>query len=289
VVFRSVLQLFSLAFESTVPPVTFSLSEMPMKCPMWCFVLLSLFLVGCGSSRVQLLTVDCPQCSTDGPYLVSGDDTARVLYYFWDENGIMGFTIENKLKVPLYVDWKKSALLIGTEKYDYYTEGQTVVSFSEAASVRWGGAFGSVIGRTSGSSTAIVSVNERVSFIPPGGSISRFLFNLTDQPVTFTKGSATEWRDSSITWVNENPKKTYIANVRVVDFSEGTSPVRFRLFLTYSTDEKFSAESYLNSQFYVARVVSMPYKAFDLLINLSKPTASPWGSPRSFFIKFRQW
>lgn len=257
-----------------------------MKHGITSFILVAFLFVGCGSTRVQLYEVGCRECTVLGPYLASENDTVRVVYYFWAENGIMGFSIQNKLKIPVYVDWKKCAYIIGTKKFDYWNENETVTTSSESVT-SWTKAF-NWLEKNRGTSTSVIYTAERVSFIPPGTAISRFLFQLAEKPLKIAAALQGESHDTSISMWNEYMKKlvTTEFNYQSFRFTQETTPLKFRSFLTYSTDEKFSAESYIDSEFHIAKLTSMPLKLFDPNSTTSKPAVSPWQSPKAFFLKF---
>ena len=50
------------------------------------------------------------------------NDTVRIAYSFWSENGSYSFSVYNKLNVPLYIDWKKSSLVKNNDKLNYWSD-----------------------------------------------------------------------------------------------------------------------------------------------------------------------
>jgi hypothetical protein len=70
-------------------------------------------------------------------------------------------------------------------------------------------------------------------------------------------------------------------------FDASNSPVNFRSFITYSIDEKFITERYLDSKFYVSRVLELPQSAFGGqpdAVSAKQSKHNMWASPSSFYI-----
>jgi hypothetical protein len=70
-------------------------------------------------------------------------------------------------------------------------------------------------------------------------------------------------------------------------FDANNSPINFRSFITYSTDEKFSTEKYLDSKFYVSHVLELPEPAFNCqpdITHVSQNENNMWASPNRFYI-----
>jgi hypothetical protein len=70
-------------------------------------------------------------------------------------------------------------------------------------------------------------------------------------------------------------------------FDASNSPVKFRSFITYSTDEKFMTERYLDSKFYVSRVLELPQSAFrgqPDVASVEQSNHNMWASPNYFYI-----
>jgi len=66
------------------------------------FVLLSMYLFeGCQTMAVQVIGIECANCTKNDPYLSTENDTIKISYYFWDENGVMGVAIKNKNSKPI--------------------------------------------------------------------------------------------------------------------------------------------------------------------------------------------
>jgi len=170
-------------------------------------------------------------------YYVYENDTIKVVYYFWDNCGIMSFIVENKSNKPIYIDWKRSSYIFNGGKYDYYEEG-SVTDFVNSGST-YNGAFGIKYGNSTTVSTSIKT--ERVMFLPPHGGIRKTSYHIFEGIIKPPKGSNA---------INELKRKgTCGFNV---DLS--SNKVEFRNFITYSTTENFDKEQYVDNTFYINSV-----------------------------------
>jgi hypothetical protein len=124
----------------------------------------SVFFCSCGA-RYTLYHTDCNNSinKADSMYVFE-NDTVRIAYDFWQNKGKMSFSIYNKLGIPIFIDWKNSALIINDNKYAYWVEKET----------RNGTRKGYVSNSASFSTENSVAVkDERVSSIPPHSKIRK--------------------------------------------------------------------------------------------------------------------
>ena len=197
-----------------------------MKRKLFVFYILSTFIwLGCSQTYVQVMQVNCTDCAQIGSYYAYENDTIRVVYYFWAENGVMGFSIQNKTNIPIYIDWKKCSYVLKKEKNDYWKETAELTSYSETNRFAVG-AF-SWIDKTLGTSTTLLNKPERVTFIPPGASISRGLFNIKNEGLLYSPSKFSETRDTVATTFTMDKKVSY----KISRFVPEQSPISFSSFL----------------------------------------------------------
>lgn len=70
-------------------------------------------------------------------------------------------------------------------------------------------------------------------------------------------------------------------------FYSTASPLSFRTFITYSTNEQFTTESYIDNSFYINTITEMPVEAFEGKKNTDSTnnnTQNIWASPNSFYV-----
>jgi len=179
----------------------------------------------------------------DGDF-VTEDDSLLVAYWFNGENAPVFINVYNKTASPLYVDWARSSIITGDVAASYKDK---IVSISDGSQPH-----------DSYSNTTIIindgvvttdsygHISESVSFIPPRSrktfttyALSNFNYdNLGDK--FFKKAKL--------------PDKYGIpADIKLLEFSENNTPLRFRSYLTFYNqyDKPFSMEH----EFYISRLI----------------------------------
>lgn len=219
------------------------------------YPLLLTVLLGC--SKYQIFDTKTTDSKIENN--VFETDTVKITYYFWEDKGVMAFSIHNKLSKPIYIDWKNSSFIHNGQKFDYWsdeiqTSGSSLTtSKSNLAFYNsyyrgfWynGGGINSVSVQTSNSNSF---KPERITFIPPKSSYSRSSFTLSNAPFSFDK----------------RKEKT-------LEFGHGNSPAIFRNYLAMSMTEKGTNYSFVDNEFYVVRVQEIKQRAFSKMGKI--PTA----------------
>ncbi|MBK7651138.1 MAG: hypothetical protein IPJ20_10995 [Flammeovirgaceae bacterium] len=76
----------------------------------------------------------------------------------------------NKLNTPFYVDWSKSALIFDGLTFAYWKDESTINATISGYDIAWSDR----VSTNSGSIQGSIFRNEKVSFIPPNSSITKF-------------------------------------------------------------------------------------------------------------------
>ncbi len=217
-----------------------------------------LLFTACASIRLTETESSGKNIAKDG---ISENDDLRISYDFWGEHGLMYFTIYNKSKKPVYIDWKKSVYVHNQWKNDYWIEQTTSESITVPIGDEKSRSFRNVM------STVVA---ERITFLPPDCYICvPITFEILDhlnrkqQLQNFRENKIIEISDN-LKW-DENAKKEVIQKpgkkgsfkAYTVSYNKENSPYRFRNFITYSNDEKFSSEKSFDNEFFVKRFVQM--------------------------------
>ena len=217
---------------------------------LFVFAALLLGLSACSSYYYSMLNSNDPvgEKNERGDF-VQENDTVRISYRFWGENAPVTITIYNKLDEPLYVDWGRSALIIDDVAPTYDPKVASVRG--ESSSVASGRGITNV--RTVYSTEPPVSLPKGVEFIPPHSKLVNTPLQLANFPF------------------NEIPKEEYVkeqmttkanttVNIRVKDFTEEDSPLRFRSYLTLfagGTNGKPLKHSSFERNFYLAKLIKV--------------------------------
>lgn len=200
-------------------------------------LILLLLLALCAScSTYQYVTVDSPIKSKDSHAFIVENDTVRLAYDFSGQQGPVTITIYNKLSIPLYVDWSKSALIVGDERIPYHSNNSTINADLTSTGLQ------NSTYRTA-SLAGVIKSDDAFSFIPPQSLVKERQRIL--KPDLF--------KLSNIPSVPENDKVNGM-KVTSFPFTRENSPLIFRSFLTLSTDQRFNSPIYFDHRFWVSEV-----------------------------------
>lgn len=228
---------------------------------------LSLFLLVLGlascTPKVQVITLHSPTVTLQDKAFVYETDSLRIQFNFQGENGVVRMNIYNKLDVPLYIDWKRSAFIKGAEKFNYWVDE----AYLQGEYSKYGFATPSREPTNrlrpdwyrydqhvfhSGSIQGIIYKDEPVAFILPKMSMDYARFMVAPGKAWLlppSKGTV-EQVDVLVSESNYKKKKDLIR----YEFSEANSPLKFRNYLTLSTDTQFRTEFHIDTPFYASKV-----------------------------------
>lgn len=215
------------------------------------YLSLMIGLSSCSVVQVMFTENSANNISVVNKNFVCENDTLRVTYSFWAEDGVMAFIIENKLDVPLYIDWKKSAFISSKNKFDYFTDKEVTNTkgvhisspFLYRTTYDWSKWYPVNVGLSE--STSVKLKEERVTFIPPHSVASRSSYNI------FPK------KYISMEDVNKQQLGGTDINGKMITYTKDDAIITFRNFITYSTKENFETENYLNNDFFVRKVIEI--------------------------------
>jgi len=141
---------------------------------------------------------------------------------------------------------------------------------------------------------------ERITFIPPGTTISRSLspilgsdtmqidsrnFSTLDSMIDDMPTHIIKYRKYEGVMYQYDTTLQSPAKVQMSCANYGTedAPLSFRSFITYSTTDKFKTEAFIDNRFYVARVMELPAEIFNSRQS-SGNDHSAWATPHSFYL-----
>jgi hypothetical protein len=255
-------------------------------------------LQGCSTqiNYVQIWKTEPIGMSKVGDYYVFENDTLKIVYYFWGEDGVMAFSLYNKTNKPIYIDWKKSTFISNAFKSDYWFDKITIKSSFAISNSSYSNIISTLssfsssntnqnitINRdktidsksqtntssngsieTSGNSNSLtqgwshmsVSKQERITFLPPRTYIDKAMYKIHNNYYGDWKSGFTQISEA----LSSDPKKTTIISTKT--FTNSNTPLDFRNFLTLSFKEDFSTEFYIDNEFYIKEVTSMEKRQF---------------------------
>ncbi len=202
--------------------------------------LLLILISGCTRYQYIAITGDTPQNKQQN--FVVENDTARIVYSFRGMNFPVTVEVYNKLNIPLYVDWSKSALIVGGKSMSFWQDVANLNGSTQGYSVEIQNGISYNVGSVSGT----IVKNDKVSFVAPGSYIRTTRFHL--QSRFFNTAS------------HETVKKEQFNSAngaeygKLFSFSKDHSPLEFRSYLTLSTDKNFASEIHFRNSFWVSGI-----------------------------------
>jgi hypothetical protein len=268
-----------------------------MKLKIVILAMFTILLNSCSSNYVQVFETSSQngQINRESNYVYE-NDSIKITYNFWEDKGKMSFIVYNKLKKPLYIDWKKSSYISNTTKINYWDDITTTNTVESKTSV--GGTTNFALRKyyitnSVGVSSSASSKPERITFIPPNSNYYRTQFNLFPVKEFKIKDYQTIEKQSLI-----NSSKT--TDVFVKSLSKNESPLIFRNFITLSYNENFTNEFYVDNEFYVSKVTNVKPREFEGMLKKENSSflqkdeegkyirVSPFRDEKSFFLKVRK-
>jgi hypothetical protein len=225
-------------------------------------ILLATSLFSC-KNYVQVIRTAGVNTELKNNLLVYENDTLIITYSFWHEKGLMSFSIYNKLDKPIYVDWKKSSYIDNGVKLNYWRdEAITNTTFHNYYY------YGPVLNpKTNTNSNKLTEINgfshsntlkpERITFLAPKSIFYKSSFYIYTKDY-FNLNTTTEFE--LLPRNDDNTKKTKVYSST---FTKENTPIVFRNFITFSFNEKFENEFYVDNEFWLNQILEMDQKHFE--------------------------
>lgn len=268
-----------------------------MKMKQFLILILLIFFISC-DSYVQVFETNTNNLNLkkDNNYIFE-NDSVRITYNFWADKGTMSFAVFNKLKKPLYIDWKKSSFISNTIKINYWADEINTNSVDERRTIIEGKKYNNglnikqyYVAKAIGISSTSSFKPERITFIPPYSNYLRTQFYLLPLKELKVKKYSTK----EVTSLKDNSKKDIVLEKTL---QEKETPLTFRNFITMSYSEDFNSEFYIDNEFYVSKVIKLEYSQFEAILrkensvffetdeNGNKQYFNPYKNETSFYLK----
>lgn len=186
---------------------------------------------------------------------VQENDSVSITYSFNGENAPVKISIYNKLDEPLFVDWQRSALIVGDVSTSYFHENATIKGKTESHSTgeayKLSRRYTLTDNSSSGSFSGEVQMPKGVESIPPKSRIESVMLELDN--LSFKDIPNHEYEKQPFAKSNSE-----LVSLRVREYTEEDSPLRFRsylaLYTTYPNGDKKEYRSFERS-FYLSTLV----------------------------------
>jgi hypothetical protein len=171
------------------------------------------------------------------------NDTLKITYAFAGQDIPIHVTIYNKLDEPVYVDWKRSALISDNQSYSYADNAVQINGDVSGVSIGRGVAY------SAGSVNAQAILPQNVIFVPPHTQITKSISKFNREKLKYVAG------DSFV--------KTKVPgyglgdeNVKIAKFDKDNSPYLFKSYITiYTLDGNTPKPKAYQNDFYVSEIM----------------------------------
>jgi len=206
-------------------------------------VIAILFFTAC--SRYQYVTITSNDIKTnDKMEFVVDNDSLRLQYSFYGENAPVNITFQNKLNVPMYIDWQRSALIIEDKAISYVPNEVPIQGSINGSTSNYSYNRHVSYGAASGSINATANLPEHIAFIPPNSYVTKLPMGVTNQFLQNIPDSA--WHKQHL----QDPTGLTV-NVKRAFFNEATTPLRFKSYLTVMVGGEQVKPTVFEHTFYV--------------------------------------
>lgn len=228
-------------------------------------------------TQVVYISPDNEEIQTINHFYTYENNDMKVVYWFWADHGIMSFLLWNKTDKPIYIDWKKCAMISNGKKMSYYTDknSSNYKNYGATFSMDWMDVFNqyyALNGNGSISKQTLVK-GERISFIPPKSYITQAFYNLT----------ANIYFD-----ITDRNTQEETINFCKVYVTKSNQDIYFRNYLTYAFNEEFKGDMHIDNPFKLNKVVTMDNSIFGFK-DVDGHWANDWERPTRFYIKNLSW
>ena len=209
-------------------------------------ILIALTLSSC-SSTFYYTTLESTNKYVDkvenGDFLIE-TDSLWIAYCFKGENAPVQITVFNKSDKPIYVDWKRSAMIIDNVAYSY-TGGTTPIKGNT-----WNNSYGSDNQYSFGGFEGAIEMSDKTAFIPPQTMISETPFIIDPDLRNLHKELYKN--------ISMSSKSDRVFSAKRADFEESDSPLHFRSYLTIYTEP--DKPMVFEQDFYISSIIKTSMK-----------------------------
>lgn len=220
-------------------------------------------LTSCTKTYYQVYDVNSESLKQEDNSLVYENSDMKVMYNLWGENGKVGFILQNKTDKDLFVDMDKTFFILNGEANDYFKNREYSASMANAAYFDYSlnktysassgfwptqyyvpmlSVFAKVIkGRTTG----ITTKEKQIVCIPANAYKVISEYNVSPRFVKTCVRS------------KDFPRNT----ANVANYSESSSPVKFKNRIAYSFDSDCKNLQHVENSFYISGVTNYSNKA----------------------------
>lgn len=202
-------------------------------------------------STYQYMTVNSNNIQqNDKKEFLLENDSISLKYNFNGARGPINLEVKNKLGKPVYIDWKRSALIINDRAISF-APGSLTVSTSSSTSVTaplTGNRHLNDVSTSTSAQSTVEFPGDR-EFIPPTAKVNRM-------PMYVTGGFLDAPAGTEFKRVKLGEGSGYPVTVKMASFSETNSPLRFTSYLTLYVDGDMDKPVVFKHDFYISELLN---------------------------------
>lgn len=193
----------------------------------------------------QVMTVSSPDAELSPAHeFVIRNDSLELYYKFNGYCGPVQLRIRNKLQQPLYIDWKRSALVINEQAISYAPNTVMIDGSISAASYRWTKEWTTSYSQLQASA----QLPPDMDFIPPQAYVTKTLIGITNRPMGHLP-------DSLFTQKKVVRDDLSVEKIQQATFTLASSPLVFKSYLTVLIGDTLPRPVAYQHEFYVSELV----------------------------------
>ncbi|GGH09509.1 hypothetical protein [Mucilaginibacter phyllosphaerae] len=177
------------------------------------------------------------------------NDSVRISYSFYGTNAPVSINVYNKLEQPLYIDWQRSALIIGDKAISFVPENMHINGSIDATTSTYRNLIPAVNSTsfTTGNINAVAGLPKTTTFLPPRSQSNNTTLFLTNEFLPIP--------DSAFKNQQIPDKYTQsLTKVKNANFEKANSPLLFKTYLTLYTIQDNQPKPFAyQHEFFVSR------------------------------------
>ncbi len=225
--------------------------------------LLILALASCSTYQVNVLSSTNTIKDDKTGVFNFENDSVKITYSFSGNNAPVSIQVFNKLDKPLYVDWQRSAAVIGDDAVSYMPNKVNISGSYSGTTYSWQSRPRTSLtnySSTSGNISAVADLPKNTTFLPPHSQASNVPILLTKDRIQLPDNNYP--KEKINLFDGENGLR---AEVQVANFMKDNSPLKFKSYLTlYTQDGNVIKPMAYQHEFYVSKIVNTNTEPFYL-------------------------
>jgi hypothetical protein len=235
----------------------------------------AIFFSACSQTTFyQLYKTESKNVQKNSEGMVFENDEVKVIFNFWDESGSSSFLLFNKTESDIFIDLRKSHLILNSIAHTYFqnrtfseTTSSSISLGGTSTSSYYKGTFATTNALTNSIASLSTISSKSKSTVAKGSSVTNIEQDVICIPPKAAKAVSgfslhnTVFRDCDLL---RYPTKNKIASKR---FTTNTTPLDIKNIISYGFDEALTGSfKKIEIGFWVSEIANYPYSEFTKTI-----------------------